>query len=92
MSTFKIADEVAIRMIQIFQEACFSGVDSADLFREVRMESDPNDPHVLVLSEDYKKNVKKNWEIAEARGRDLHQQAAEAGVALTVRSDGNKDQ
>jgi hypothetical protein len=56
------------------------------------MESDPNDPHVLVLSEDYKKNVKKNWEIAEARGRDLHQQAAEAGVALTVRSDGNKDQ
>ena len=47
--TYKIADEVAMRMIQIFQEACIFGVDGADLMRQVRLTVDPTDPEYLTL-------------------------------------------
>lgn len=53
----KISDAVAMRMIQIFQEAVLLGVDGADLMRQVRLVQDPTDPDTLTLDPDYVKSV-----------------------------------
>ena len=51
--SYKISDAVAMRMIQIFQEAVIFGVDGADLMRQVRLIPDPNDPETMTLDPDY---------------------------------------
>ena len=55
--TYKISDTVAMRFIQIFQEAVLLGVDGADLMRQVRLSVDSENPDTLVLDADYKKFV-----------------------------------
>lgn len=55
--SYKISDEVAMRFVQIFQEALLLGVDGADLMRQVRLSVDANESDVLNLDADYKKFV-----------------------------------
>ena len=61
MSNFRFADSVSARLVQIFQEAIMTGVDGADLLRQVRMIPDESDPNVLVLSPDYVQQVKESY-------------------------------
>lgn len=51
--SYKISDAVAMRMIQIFQEAVIFGIDGADLMRQVRLVQDPSDPECMTLDPDY---------------------------------------
>lgn len=51
--SYKISDTVAMRMIQIFQEAVIFGVDGADLLRQVRLVPDENDSETLTLDPQY---------------------------------------
>lgn len=55
--SYKISDAVAMRMIQIFQEAVIFGLDGADLMRQVRLISDPSDDGVMTLDPVYVKQV-----------------------------------
>ena len=55
--SYKITDAVAMRMIQIFQEAVIFGVDGADLMRQVRLVPDQNDPESLTLDPTYVASV-----------------------------------
>ncbi len=71
MSEFKLADNVSMRLIQIFQEAIMTGVDGADLLRQVRLVTDPTDPSVLILSDEYQRLVKESYEKLEAQALEL---------------------
>jgi hypothetical protein len=51
--SYKISDAVAMRMIQIFQEAVLLGVDGADLMRQVRLVVDETDPGTVTLDPQY---------------------------------------
>jgi hypothetical protein len=55
--SYKISDAVAMRMIQIFQEAVIFGVDGADLMRQVRLAVDPSDEGTLTLDPEYEASV-----------------------------------
>lgn len=55
--SYKISDTVAMRMIQIFQEAVIFGIDGADLMRQVRLVQDPADPECMTLDPEYVKSV-----------------------------------
>jgi hypothetical protein len=67
--SYKISDAVAMRMIQIFQEALLLGVDGADLMRQVRLVVDPDQPETITLDPAYEQQVhtmhKKYLEEAE---------------------------
>lgn len=67
--SYKISDSVAMRMIQIFQEAVLLGVDGADLMRQVRLVVDPSESDTITLDPAYEKQVvemhKKYLEDAE---------------------------
>lgn len=58
MTNFKLADSVSMRLVQIFQEAIMTGVDGADLLRQVVLVADTSDPAVLVLSPEYQQQVR----------------------------------
>lgn len=75
----KFADSVWHRVVQIVQEAMLTGVDCADLLRQVRVVPDASDPNVLVLSAEYQKQVKEMHD-------KMLQQARETAAAQT----GNK--
>ena len=55
--SYKISDSVAMRMIQIFQEALLLGVDGADLMRQVRLVVSSEDPSTVTLDPQYEKQV-----------------------------------
>lgn len=55
--SYKISDAVAMRMIQIFQEALLLGVDGADLMRQVRLVVDGSNPDTVTLDPQYEKQV-----------------------------------
>ena len=55
--SYKISDSVAMRMIQIFQEAVIFNIDGADLMRQVRLVPDPTEEGVLTLDPAYVKFV-----------------------------------
>jgi len=55
--SYKFSDSVSMRMIQIFQESVIFGIDGADLFRQVRLVVDENDPESLILDPEYEKQV-----------------------------------
>lgn len=55
--SYKISDAVAMRMIQIFQEAVIFGLDGADLMRQVRLVQDPTDPELVTLDPQYAASV-----------------------------------
>jgi hypothetical protein len=58
----QFADSVSMRLVQIFQEAILTGVDGADLLRQVQLQPDVNDPNVLVLTPEYQAQVRKSHE------------------------------
>lgn len=66
--SYKISDSVAMRMIQIFQEAVIFGIDGADLLRQVRLVPDPQNEGTLTLDPEYVSTVEKMHEqyLAEA--------------------------
>jgi hypothetical protein len=55
--SYKISDAVAMRMIQIFQEALLLGVDGADLMRQVRLTVDEENSDTLTLDPQYRSQV-----------------------------------
>jgi len=55
--SYKISDSVALRFIQIFQEAVLLGVDGADLMRQVRLVVDDSTSDTMTLCPDYVKQV-----------------------------------
>lgn len=55
--SYKISDAVAMRMIQIFQEALLLGVDGADLMRQVRLVVDSGSGDTLTLDPQYEAQV-----------------------------------
>jgi hypothetical protein len=67
--SYKISDSVAMRFIQIFQEAVLLGVDGADLMRQVRLTVDSTNEDTLTLCPEYERMVesqhKKYLEDAE---------------------------
>ena len=67
--SYKISDSVAMRFIQIFQEAVLMGIDGADLMRQVRLVVDEANPDTIVLCPQYENQVlemhKKYLEDAE---------------------------
>lgn len=60
--SYKISDNVAMRMIQIFQEAVIFGLDGADLLRQVRLVEDPKEEGTLTLDPEYVAAVEKMHE------------------------------
>lgn len=79
MSDMRFADSVWHRVVQIVQEAMLTGVDCADLLRQVRVVPDASDPHVLVLSADYQKQVK-----------DMHDKMLQQAREMQAQQTGNK--
>ena len=79
MSEMKFADSVWHRVVQIVQEAMLTGVDCADLLRQVRVIPDASDPHVLVLSADYQRQV-----------RDMHDKMLQQAHDMAAQQKGNK--
>lgn len=55
--SYKISDSVAMRFIQIFQEAVLLGIDGADLMRQVRLVADEVDTNTMTLCPEYEKQV-----------------------------------
>ena len=62
MVNLQFADSVSMRLVQIFQEAIMTGIDGADLLRQVRLQPDVNDPNVLVLTPEYQAQVRESHE------------------------------
>ncbi len=54
----KFADSVWHRVVQIVQEAMLTGVDCADLLRQIRVVRSSTHSDELVLSQEYEKHVK----------------------------------
>ena len=57
--TYKLSDSVSMRLIQIFQEAVLTGVDGADLLRQVLLV--PGEDGLLSLDPEYVKSVEKGY-------------------------------
>lgn len=76
MSEMKFADSVWHRVVQIVQEAMLTGVDCADLLRQVRVVPDASDPHVLVLSANYQRQIKEMHEKMLQHAREMQAQQA----------------
>lgn len=58
--SYKISDSVAMRFIQIFQEAVLLGLDGADLMRQVRLVVSDSEQDTLDLDPTYKKFVEES--------------------------------
>lgn len=71
MKEMKFADGVWHRVVQIVQEAMLTGVDCADLLRQVRVVPGPDDPHVLVLSEGYERQITEMHSEMLRRAREM---------------------
>jgi len=82
MSEMKFADGVWHRVVQIVQEAMLTGVDCADLLRQVRVVPDASDPHVLVLSDAYQKQIREMHEKMLQQAREM--QAAQTGNKFII--------
>jgi hypothetical protein len=76
MATFKLSDNVSMRLVQIFQEALMTGVDGADLLRQVRLQVDDSEQDTLVLTPEYKKQVSEVHEKLETQARELQRARA----------------
>lgn len=82
----KFSDGVWHRVVQIVQEAMLTGVDCADLLRQVRVVPDASDPHVLVLSTDYQRQVKDMHDKMLQQAKDI--QAAQSGNKFIIPGSG----
>jgi len=79
--SYKISDAVAMRFIQIFQEAVLLGVDGADLMRQVRLTVDPTDSTTVTLDSQY-----------EAQVADMHRKYLEEAEKLQAAKSQNDSQ
>jgi len=84
----KFADSVWHRVVQIVQEAMLTGVDCADLLRQIRVVHDEFDQNLLVLSPSYQIQVREMHEKMLAQAREI--QDAQAGNKFII-SDDNSD-
>jgi hypothetical protein len=75
--SYKISDSVAMRMIQIFQEAVIFGLDGADLLRQVRLVEDVSEEGTLTLDPQYVKAV------AEMHEKSLSEVAKKQAAAVS---------
>lgn len=87
--SYKISDAVAMRFIQIFQEAILLGIDGADLMRQVRLVVDESESDTLTLDPEYKKFVEESHqkylkEIEEKKENPL-------GIQVKVFDDNNSN-
>lgn len=78
--SYRISDAVAMRMIQIFQEAVLFGLDGADLMRQVRLVNDPSEECVMTLDPEYVKQVE-----------EMHQKYLEGIEKKKIDSDKKSD-
>ena len=78
--SYKISDAVAMRMIQIFQEALLMGVDGADLMRQVRLVVDESNSDTLTLDPTYKQQVAEMHQRYLAEAERLQGQQPDAEV------------
>jgi len=80
--SYKMSDTVAMRMIQIFQEALLLGVDGADLMRQVRLVVDAEHPDTVTLDPAYEQQVqsmhKKYLEEAETLKSKLNDRSGDS--------------
>ena len=83
MAEMKFSDSVWHRVVQIVQEAILTGVDCSDLLRQVRVVPDETDPHVLVLSPDYERQVREMHEKMLKQAREI-QAAAQTGPRFII--------
>ena len=76
--SYKISDAVAMRMIQIFQEAVLFGIDGADLLRQIRLVQDPEDSESMTLAPEYAASVEKMHEkyLKEAEDKQKGRQSS----------------
>ena len=81
----KFADGVWHRVVQIVQEAMLSGIDCADLLRQVRVVPDETDDHVLVLSPEYQRQVREMHEKMLKQAREI--QASHSGNKFIIPGD-----
>ena len=88
MAEMKFSDSVWHRVVNCVQEAMLTGVDCSDLLRQVRVVPDESDPHVLVLSPDYERQVKEMHEKLLKQAREM-QAAAQAGPRFIISGRGN---
>lgn len=89
MKEFKFADSVWHRVVQIVQEAMLTGVDCADLLRQVNVVPDESDPHTLVLSTEYQKQVKAQHQKMLESAREI--QAAQTGNKFIIPDSGERN-
>ena len=75
----KFADSVWHRVVQIVQEAMLTGVDCADLLRQIRVVSDSSDDSLLVLSDEY-----------QAQVRNMHDKMLQQAREIEASQTGNK--
>ena len=80
MTKFKMSDAIIGRVISIIQESFISGVDVLDLFRQMEMQPDSTDEHVLVLTDEYKAVVDKWHEEIEGMLREREAEAKAQGT------------
>lgn len=71
---YSFTDGVWHRVIQIVQEAMLSGVDCADLLRQIRVCESPGDGTVLDLTSDYRRQVKEMHEKMLDQAREIQSQ------------------
>lgn len=88
MAEMKFSDSVWHRVVQIVQEAILTGVDCSDLLRQVRIVPDETDPHVLVLSPDYERQVKEMHEKMLRQAKEI-QSAAVTGPRFIINPGGS---
>jgi hypothetical protein len=81
MSEMKFADSVWHRVVCIVQEAMLTGVDCADLLRQVRVVTDP-DTDSLILSPEYQKQVREMHEKMLKQAREA--QSAQSGNKFII--------
>jgi hypothetical protein len=80
--SYKISDAVAMRMIQIFQEAVLFGLDGADLMRQVRLTPDTEEG-VMTLDPEYVKLVEESHAKALAEAEDRQAETKKTDVVFS---------
>ncbi len=82
MNEFKLADSVLHRVVQIVQEAFLTGVDCADIMRQIRLQVDDNDSNSLVLTSEYKKQVTEMHLKLEERAKELQEEQLKSKLVM----------
>lgn len=68
---YKISDDVISRIVQIIQEALFTGIDCVDIMRQLELEVSDDDASVLTLPEEYIKRVAEGYEHMVEQAEEL---------------------